>query len=227
MAKLDGVFKYDGTFQDVTSVNSRAYGAHIRKARKTFKLNDEMKLSSGVIQKANVYAKTFKDAIDPYRRDFRDGQLWQRLVSIFKKQLQKKGAADFSVLEGQDLNKIHPLGSILTASATVTQNENILDIHVTSRYTRNRFKDRADGYQQTLIVIFIDRELQTHSLSESASISFEADPGEQDMRCELPEGATTAIVALKCNFSFEGQPLDLQKGMGMKILKVVVDLIRT
>jgi hypothetical protein len=45
---------------------------------------------------------TFKDALDPYRRNFRDG-IWQRLVSLFKMQIQEIGN-DFTVFEGHDLN---------------------------------------------------------------------------------------------------------------------------
>lgn len=221
MAKQNGLFQHNGTFQGVTAVHSRAYGDHIRKARTVFTLSEGMMESSDVMKQANVYAKVFKDAIDPYRRDFRYGMLWQRLVSLFKKQLQKKENADFIVLEGQDLNKKHPLSLILSVNAIVAQTENYLDIHVTSRHTKNPTKERADGYQQTLIVLFIGDDLQTQSFSESAFISLHADPGEQAMRCAIPSSMTTAILVLKCNFSLKNKPMDLQKAMGMKVVKVM------
>jgi len=123
MAKLNSLFKYDGTFQGVTVVRSRAYGHHIRKARTKFTLSEEMKQSTDFMKEANVYAKAFKDAIDPYRRDFRDGFLWQRLVSLFKKQLKEKGLADFKVLDGVELNKFYPLSRIVFTNAQVSQSE--------------------------------------------------------------------------------------------------------
>jgi hypothetical protein len=221
MAKLEGLFKYDGTFQGVTTVNSRAYGKHIRKARTKFTLSKEMKESSLVMQKANRYAKGFKDAIDPYRRDFRDGMLWQRLVSLFKTELQEKGKTDFKRLEGHELNKIHSLSWILMAKATVTQADGMLSVYVTSRHVKNPTRGLADGYQQTLIILYADSDLQFETFAERAIISLNADPGEQTMHCAIPKTAKMAIVVLKCNFSKNEKPMDLQKGMGMRVLKVV------
>src|SRR5260221_8177172 len=160
MGKLNGLFKYGGTFKGVTTVNSLAYGQHIRKARTKFTLSKEMKESSAVMKQANVYAKVFKDAIDPYRRDFRDGMLWQRLVSLFKMQLQEKGKADFSPLQGHELNKMHSLSWIISAKAAVTQTDRTLNVNITSRHTQDPTNGRADGYQQTLIVLFVDDALQ-------------------------------------------------------------------
>src|SRR5258706_370390 len=155
MAKLNSLFKYAGTFQGVTVVNSRAYGQHIRKARTEFTLNKEMKASSVVMKQANVYAKAFKDAIDPYRRHFRDGQLWQRLVSLFKTRLSKEGKVDFNVLDGEELNKIHPLNRIISTKTEVWQSEGIMKVSATSLVKQDPTHGRANGYQQTLIIFFV------------------------------------------------------------------------
>jgi hypothetical protein len=221
MANLDSLFKYDGTFRGVTVVNSRAYGDHIRKARTKFTLNKEMKESAAVLGQANVYAKAVKDAIDPYRRDFRDGMLWQRLVSLFKKQLAEKGSADFSALKGHELNKAHPLGRLFSTQTTASQSEHMLNIHVTSRYSKDPTGGKADGYQQTLIVLFVDDALKVQTFSESVYLSMKVDPGEQQLNCVIPEGTKTAIVILKCNFSSNNKTLDMQKGMGMRVEGVV------
>ncbi len=221
MAKLNGLFKYGGTFQGVTTVNSLAYGQHIRKARTKFTLSKEMKESSAVMKQANVYAKVFKDAIDPYRRDFRDGMLWQRLVSLFKRQLQEKGKADFRSLEGHELHKSHSLSWILNAQATVTRTDNVLSVRVSSRHTQDPIKGRIDGYQLTLIVLFVDKALQVQTFSESTIISIRADPGEQQASWTIPESATTVILVLKCNFSSGNKPMGIQKAMGMRVVKVV------
>jgi hypothetical protein len=221
MAKLNGIFKYDGTFQGVTSVDSRAYGKHIRKARTKFTLGQKMKESSAAMKQANVYAKVFQDAIDPYRRDFRDGMLWQRLVSIFKRQLLKEGKVDFSPLEDHDLNKTHSLSWIISAKVSAVQADRTLHVDIISSHARDTTNGRADGYQQTLIGHFVDNALQVKTFSESAFISFNANPGEQQVSFTIPEGSTTAILVLKCNFSSGSKPLELQKGMGMRVMKVV------
>lgn len=220
MAKLTGLFKYDGTFQGVTTVDSRAYGKHIRKARTKFTLSKGMKVSSGLIKEANIYAKVFKDAIDPYRRDFRDGMLWQRLVSLFKNQLHEKQRVDFGILENQELNKAHPLNRIVRASAVVTQENGTLNVNVASSYTSDPTKGRADGYQKTLIILFIHEDMQVESFMNEAFAPLETDH-EQQVSCRIPPAATTAVVVLKCNFSSGHKPLGLQKGMGMRVMKVI------
>jgi hypothetical protein len=145
MAKLNSLFRYDGTFGGVTVVRSRACGDHIRKARTKFTLSEEMKKSTEKLKLANVYAKAFKDAVDPYRRDFRDGQLWQRLVSLFKTQLSKEGKVDFKILDGQELNKIHPLDRIIFTEAKVSQLEGILKVSATSVFKQDSTRGRANG----------------------------------------------------------------------------------
>jgi len=221
MAKLNSLFKYDGTFQGVTVVRSRAYGHHIRKARTKFTLSEEMKQSTDFMKEANVYAKAFKDAIDPYRRDFRDGFLWQRLVSLFKKQLKEKGLADFKVLDGVELNKFYPLSRIVFTNAQVSQSEGVLRVLATSTYKQDPTKGRADGYQQTLIILFVDNTLQMQSFSESVQISLAAGHCEQEVTWTIPDNATTAILVTKCNFSLNNKPMSLLKGMGMRVEKVV------
>jgi hypothetical protein len=237
MARLHGPIQWDGTFQEITTVHSRAYGNHIRKARKKFTLGEQMKESSARMQQANVYAKIFKDAIDPYRRDFRDGQLWQRLVSVFKKQIKLEGKADFSVIEGDELNKIHALSWILNSTTTAAQDGKTLNVQVTSCQSKKDPTGKADGYQQTIIVMFVDDAMQIKSFSESIILPFNAHPekpagtpgttsitahwAEQKASWSIPEKATTAIVVLKCNFSAGQKPLSLQKGMGMRVEKVV------
>ena len=147
MAKLGGIFNLEGTFHGVTAVNSRAYGRHIRKARTKFTLGKEMKESSTVLKRANTLAKTFKDAIDPYRSDFRDGMLWQRLVSLFKVQQQEDGKMDFSPLKDHELNRKHTLSRIISETTVVTQNDGMLNVSVTSRRKLDPTDGRADGYQ--------------------------------------------------------------------------------
>jgi hypothetical protein len=221
LAKLNSLFRYDGTFGGVTVVRSRAYGDHIRKARTKFTLSEEMKRSTEKLKLANVYAKAFKDAIDPYRRDFRDGQLWQRLVSLFKTQLSKEGKVDFKILDGQELNKIHPLGRIIFTEAEVSQLEGILKVSATSVVNQDPTHGRANGYQQTLIIFFVGTDLDIQSFSQSAYISLAARRGEQTASWTIPDKAAVAIVVTMCNFSLNNEPMNLQKGMGMRVMKVV------
>jgi hypothetical protein len=220
MAKPDSLIKFSGTMQGITRVRSRAYGDHFRKARTAYHLGEKMKQSAALIQEANAYAKAFKDAIDPYRRDFRYGMLWQRLVSLFKKQLQAGGSVDFSILEGEDLNKIHPFSRLFRARTTVIQSGKTLTVTTTSRYTRNLAETRADAYEHKMIVLFVDRGLQVQDFADSKFFPLQ-DGGEHRADWTIPEGAATAIVVLKCHIATGNVPLMLQKGQGMMVGKVV------
>lgn len=220
MAKQVSLIKFSGTFQGMTTVKSRAYGDHIRKARTKFTISKGMKDSSAVLKKANVYAKAFKDAIDPYRRECRDGMMWQRLVSLFKRQLKKTGSADFHVLELQELNKVHPLNRLISSQVTVVSTEKTLSLHVTSTLIQDP-TGRAEGYIQTVIVLFVNDALNVQTFSEDASFAMDTRHNLQELNFDIPQGATTAIVVIKCNLSADDKPLNLQKGMGMRVAKVV------
>ena len=70
MARLNTIFKYDGTFNGVTSVRSKTYGDHVRAGRGTKKVaepNEAFKESSGQLRQVNQFAKVIKDALDLQR----------------------------------------------------------------------------------------------------------------------------------------------------------------
>ncbi len=220
MAKQVSLIKISGTFQGMTTVKSRAYGEHIRKARTKFTISKGMKDSSAVLKEANVYAKVFKDAIDPYRRECRDGMMWQRLVSLFKKQLKKTGSADFRVLELEELNKIHPLARLISPQVALSPSEKKLSVQVTSTLIHDP-TGRAEGYIQTVIILFVNDALDVQTFSEDAPFALDTRHNLQELNIAIPPAATTAIVVIKCNLSSESKPLNLQKGMGMRVVKVV------
>jgi hypothetical protein len=104
MAKSRSIFKLSGTLKGITHVSSTAYGDHVRAARGTYTpvtLNESFKESGKALQLSNVFAKLIKDALDPYRANFKDGTLWRRLVSHFRQQLKdNNNGVDFRSLLG-------------------------------------------------------------------------------------------------------------------------------
>ena len=76
-----------GNLHDLTFVNSKRYGPHVRSKRGTIKpakLNAVMEKSSHLMARANVPAKAIFDAV---RTIHKDGELWNKLVVIFRQQL--------------------------------------------------------------------------------------------------------------------------------------------
>ena len=102
MAKADSLITFRGTHGGITFVKSKTYGDHIRAPRGTYKkaeVNAAFKKQSKKLVKANVPAQILRNALNPYRSDFRYGFLWQDLVSMTNDALGKDGTCDFAKLK--------------------------------------------------------------------------------------------------------------------------------
>ncbi|RYF14535.1 MAG: hypothetical protein EOO42_17805 [Flavobacteriales bacterium] len=105
MAKVRSIIKLSGTLSDMTFVDSKAYGAHVRAKRGTYtpiSLAEGMLKSAEVQQQVNLMAKILFDAVIAFVPGFKDGKFWTRLLSVFRKQ-QKAGKIysykDFDLME--------------------------------------------------------------------------------------------------------------------------------
>ena len=105
MAKVRSIIKLSGTLSDMTFVDSKAYGAHARAKRGTYKpisLSEGMQKSAEVQKQVNLMAKVIFDAVNGFVPGFKDGKFWARLLSVFRKQ-QKAGKIysykDFDLME--------------------------------------------------------------------------------------------------------------------------------
>jgi hypothetical protein len=205
MAKSTSLLALQGTLGLLTFVKSSAYGDHVRTKRGTYTkavVNDALKRENKMIASANVPAKIFKDAIDPYRDDVPGGQLWQRLVSLFRRQLNDNGKFDFSRMNGFEIHDAHPVERILSLQPTVTADKKKCFLHVTIIYDRHpnfaKVKD-IDGYKFTLIAIYPDLKNKTATTvsTESKIISL-ADPiTPLTSKLQIPAKAHTFIVCIK------------------------------
>jgi hypothetical protein len=242
MAELNPMFFFSGTLNGVTGVKSKVYGKHMRRARGTVKaavINDEFKKSIELNKRANAIAKTIKDAIDPFRENFRDGTMWGRLVGLFKRHFRENSDLDLSILE-----KFEPYHRIyLRTHYPVEANVNIqdgeqkfVDVEITSSTSLGSEEDNATGYLQTLIAVFIDAELKATTSSESATFpssnlmktdglptvpSSVAESNQQRVHWSIPDGTRSVIVFIKCEPFREDGPIGRTKLKGMKVLKVL------
>lgn len=105
MAKVRSIIKLSGTLSDMTFVDSKAYGAHARAKRGTYKpisLSEGMQKSADVQKRVNLMAKIVFDAVNSFVPGFKDGKFWSRLLSVFRKQ-HKAGKmfsyTDFDLME--------------------------------------------------------------------------------------------------------------------------------
>ena len=174
---------------------------------------------------ANSFAKVIKDPLEPFRKGFKDGTMWYRLVSFVKLQLRDKGFVDFHGLEKFDFHKRFKLSYLfyteLEASISIGP-ERTLNVIARSRCTLKLNRDKADSYQQTLIVLFLEADFTPVVISESVILPLEpVQDREQCTSWAIPNFAKTAIVALKCDFFVQGASVNRESRKGMQIMKVM------
>jgi hypothetical protein len=208
-------------------VRSKAYGDHYRRKRGTVKparLNDDLKLSTKLIGAADQYAKAVKDALDPFREDFKDGKLWQRLVRLFKKQLREVRQVDLKALEEFECHTLFPLVRILhrDITASVSAQRKTLEVEVMTYGDVKADWEKAADYRQILIVVFYDAKLDADVVSETVYFPLGQEKrNKQKVSFSIPPKAVTALVALRCDFWRKGRPAGGNGRKGMEILRVV------
>jgi hypothetical protein len=162
MAKnLSAIFKLQGTIEDVTFVNSKAYGLHARarKYSKTpFVMTPPLAKGKDRLQLCNQYAQPVYDALRP---EAHDGGAWSRLLKLLRAELKAGRPPGLECLKGFECNLQHPLAEVLPGgydfSATKTQNQ--LRLHVLlHRHPKVEDSMPRTGYQLRVVAIFRDAE---------------------------------------------------------------------
>jgi hypothetical protein len=225
MAKSKSVFKFQGTLAGLTFVSSVAYGDHIRAKRGTYKsatLNQAMKKSSKKLKEANVPAKIFKDAIEPYRGDLRDGTLWQRVLSCFRKQQTEPDAPDFQALNGLEIHSRYPLDRIFEIHPAIKINNKKALLEVGLHYNTPAFKKskNVDGYKLTVIGVFPDLKKKSAKTVSVASGIFKLKDGITDFHASLsiPGRAKTCVVCLKVEGCAQKEVVNTLATQGLRVL---------
>jgi hypothetical protein len=162
MAKnLSAIFRLQGTIEDVTFVNSKAYGLHARarKYSKTpFVMTPPLAKGKDRLQLCNQYAKPVYDALRP---EAHDGAAWSRLLKLLRAELKAGRPLGLECLKGFECNLQHPLAEVLPGgydfSAAKAQNQ--LRLHVLlHRHPKVEDSMPRTGYQLHVVAIFRDAE---------------------------------------------------------------------
>ena len=226
MAKMNPMFSYHGTYNNVTEVHSKLYGRHMRKARGTNKpalLNEAFQKSVSLNQLANPVAKVVKDALDPFREGFQDGSMWGRLVGLFKKHFRQNVNLDLSILEDFELyDKIYLSTHyhVETAVSILRGREPSLSIELASGCSLSLEKYGVDSYAQTLIVVFLDTDLRATTRSELVRVPLKKTDHKQLLQWPIPLETKWALIVVKCEPYRDGEPIGRVKTKGMSVVKV-------
>lgn len=106
MAKSKSIVKLSGTMGGVTFVNSKAYGEHTRAPRGTYTpvvLAEGMQQSSMLQKQANLMAKIVFDQAKTFVPRFKNGQLWVRLLKVFRAVLKNGQPQSYAFLSNFQL----------------------------------------------------------------------------------------------------------------------------
>lgn len=125
MAKSNNIVTHElsGTLANLTFVNSKAYGSHVRRKRGTVKeavLNETMVESSNRLIHVNKIASLIFKSIS---KEHKDGKLWPRLLSKLRLQLRDYNFNDVSCLLNLECHKKRTLDSMLRFSWNVEVEE--------------------------------------------------------------------------------------------------------
>jgi len=226
MAKNKSLLSFQGTLDGFNYVHSKTYGKYVRAVRGTYKeatVNAAFKAASSRLLNANVPAKIIKDAIDPYRTHFKGGQLWQRLVSFFRKQLHEQGAVDFSMLPETEVQEHYPLSRLLTIKADASAVSNGILPVTLSCSGRPQFRNPAglDGYRIGIIGIFPDITLKSAhtSVVYAPVLKLKNDPGILSLNLSVPVDATDYVLCAVVEGISKAIPNESPATKAMQILK--------
>lgn len=227
MAKSKSVINLQGTFGGITFVKSPTYGDHVRAARGTHKkadVNEAFKKESKKLQRANIPAKIFNDAIEPYRDNLKGGFLWPHLVSMFWKQLRDHGAFDFSNIEPFEIHTEYPFERFLSVQSKIRFDQKKSVLHVNISYDRHpRFNKSSfiDGYRLSVIGIFPDLKKET-AKSEVVNSPISRLTGEVTplhMQLVVPPKAKSFIVCLKIEGCMKEVVNDTAATTGLRVIR--------
>lgn len=241
MAKMNPMFSFSGTFNEVTQVNSKRYGKHMRKKRGSIKpalLNAAFQKSVALNALANPIAKAIKSAFDPYREGFRDGSMWGRLVGVFKKHFREHPELDLQILNGFELyDKIY-LRTHYHHKPEVTILKGALpSIHIELSSSASLYLERyeVNSYRQTIVVVFLNVDLQTTTVSNQIMFPLEKQMEYHELLKEkrlvpvnhlhvaewpVPPGTKWILMTVKCEPFRNDGLINRMKIKGMSAVKV-------
>lgn len=227
MAKSRSILGLQGTLSNLTFVDSRTYGEHVRVKRGTHKpadVNESFKENSNYLIGANGPARMIKTALDPYCKNFVYGQLWQRLVSLFRAQLKEHGRIDLSALEGLEVNVKYPLGRFLLMKASAVADATLATLQVTLFYDAPpQFKrsKHIDGYQLSVIALYPDIKtgIATTAMATSPLMELKSKVKELQFQLPLPPGAEVYLLCVKLEGMEQGRNPGGMATKGMRFVR--------
>lgn len=227
MAKnVSPIFKFQGTVDKVTYVNSRTYGPHTRMERGTYtpiKLNKTMKKCKDLLMNCNKQAKGIFNAL---KDETRDGSLWWRLLAIFFKRAKEGLKADVSMLAGLECDVKHKLSDTLSTNYTVSVERRGKTMQVTVRLDESPKKNDAESmthYRLHVVVLYpaFPKSQVRKEIAASEPTLFGSDPGPLEVEVASPSANAPYVLLLGITgYSYiQKQYYEVASYRGLKVVK--------
>lgn len=213
MAKIQSILTINGTLAGITFINTGKNGVYARAKRGTYTaitLSEGMKVSSVELAHCNKMAKIIFDAVIEFAPGFKDGRLWSRLLSVFRKQKKAGNGYNYTDFKNLEVRLDYPsskLGQFYL---------NIIDGIATLNYDlRNE-----EEYMLSIMRIATDETLLIPYPTEI--LVFQTNEAENNGQAEygfspLAEGAKTLYI-LKAERLINGKSTRLMAGKSVKFL---------
>lgn len=229
MAKSNNIatYKLSGTLDNLTFVNSKAYGPHVRRKRGTDKeavLNETMVESSNKLIHVNKIASLIFKSIS---NEHKDGKLWPRLLSKLRLQLRDYNFNDVSCLLNMECHTKRTLEKMFLHLWDVKVEKVVkrkMYIHLNLPGTPLYDKKYLKEFQISMHVLYPDfensklkKEVACSDVLQKANC-----PKAFSFVVPVPANATEYAVFVKVSECEDGEVLNYPQSTGMRCVTVGV-----
>lgn len=218
--------KLRGKLGNLQLVKDPRYGEYMRSARGTIKpalLNDECQASSKRMVEANAPAKAIYNAV---RNEHKDYFLWNRLVSVFRRQLKAGRAFHITDLKDLECSEKFQLDSLMLYTSyniQIAKKDKHLCIDLAmDKHPDWSYLDWKRPFQYRMSIIVVYPNLATgHFIKETAHgpiTAFTAPVEPLSFEIPVPEQGERWLAFLLANVCEGGNPSGLARTKGMRVV---------
>jgi hypothetical protein len=229
MAKnKSSLIKLQGTFANITFVNSKTYGDHMRHARGTHTdavLNEVMQKQAGNASPANAAAKVVHDHIQIIAVAFKQKALWQVMLSRVRSVAVPLLVDLLGSLEGLEINEAYPLDRLvaLPRIGGSASSDTLLLTMETVQHPHFPDAIQTDGYYYTVHVLWVtaDGENGGSEAIETEWIRFSEELPFYELAFDRPMEACYGVLLLEVRAGLREVAEVLMGGRGMRVVGIM------
>lgn len=218
--------RLSGNLGDLTFVNSKRYGPHVRRKRgssKPAKLNEAMQKSALRMSAANVPAKAIFDAIRIYHKD---GELWNKLIVIFRKQIKVGRHFSIEALDNLECHDTCTLDRLMCSTGYhITHHLQDEKLYVDLRLSEHpdwSYLNWKESFQYRLSIIAVFPDLAQGRFERETAhgpiTAFTEPPSPVSFEIPLPDRGNEYVLFLLATVCQNGEAVNTANVRGMGVV---------